>query len=100
MINVEFRQIGNEMTVEVIGHANYGPHGQDIVCAGISLLTAMLNELLIENAVQTYRNSMDPGCARFWFDSLNIKDKVMVIYKGFAMMAMNYPDYVCLSSYL
>lgn len=38
MINIIRRCNGKQFTIEVVGHANYAPHGQDIVCAAISVL--------------------------------------------------------------
>jgi len=41
MINIEIVRNSDQAMVgfSVIGHANTAPHGQDIVCAGISALT-------------------------------------------------------------
>ena len=40
MITIEIFFFGNKITrMRVIGHAGAAPHGQDIVCAGVSALT-------------------------------------------------------------
>lgn len=36
----------NQITVQ--GHAGYGPHGQDVCCAGISVLVSTLSHALNE----------------------------------------------------
>lgn len=60
MITVSFKRArsGRISSVEVSGHGNYGDSGQDIVCAGISMLTiTILNGLteivgLSENSLE------------------------------------------------
>ena len=39
MIRVRHDQAGDLHRLTVTGHADYGPHGADIVCAGVSALT-------------------------------------------------------------
>ena len=47
MIVATFKKINKHITnVTTVGHANYAPHGQDIVCASVSAcLTGLLNEM-------------------------------------------------------
>ncbi|AMB99749.1 hypothetical protein AWM75_07135 [Aerococcus urinaehominis] len=47
MINVHFYKKGQQfVALEMSGHAESGPYGQDLVCAGVSALTiAMVNNL-------------------------------------------------------
>ena len=42
MIRVRHDQAGDLHRLTVTGHADYGPHGADIVCAGVSALTYAL----------------------------------------------------------
>lgn len=39
MTNIRVTMRDGYMAIEVDGHADYAPHGQDIVCAGISAIT-------------------------------------------------------------
>ena len=41
MITVTISRNAEELIVEVSGHSNYAPQGEDIVCAGVSALTLM-----------------------------------------------------------
>ena len=47
MIVATFKKTNRRITsVITVGHANYAPHGQDIVCAAVSVvLTGLLNEM-------------------------------------------------------
>lgn len=52
MIKINVSAESGNMTIKVDGHANYGAHGSDIVCAGVSaiLQTAVLGlEAIAEN---------------------------------------------------
>lgn len=42
MIRVRHKKAGDLHRLTVKGHASYGPHGADIVCAGVSALTYAL----------------------------------------------------------
>lgn len=42
MIRVRHKKAGELHRLTVTGHADYGPHGADIVCAGVSALTYAL----------------------------------------------------------
>jgi uncharacterized protein YsxB (DUF464 family) len=50
-------QPGN-LVIKAVGHANYAPHGQDIVCASISaiLQTAVLG---LQNLAEQYPDYVD-----------------------------------------
>ena len=38
MINITVKEENGHINIDVNGHANYAPHGQDIVCAGVSAI--------------------------------------------------------------
>lgn len=48
-------------TIKVRGHANYAPHGQDIVCAGVTALTQTLVESLETLTGNEIKYDMSPG---------------------------------------
>ena len=47
--------------VHIRGHANYAPHGQDIVCAGVTALTQALVESLETLTGNEIKYDMSPG---------------------------------------
>ena len=47
--------------VKIRGHANYAPHGQDIVCAGVTALTQALVESLETLTGNEIKYDMSPG---------------------------------------
>ena len=48
-------------TIKIRGHANYAPHGQDIVCAGVTALTQTLVESLETLTGNEIKYDMSPG---------------------------------------
>ena len=65
MIKVKISHASNDQVnfLEVRGHANQAPHGEDIVCAGVSaLLTAGFNNLRNH---KDYELKLDEGYALF-----------------------------------
>ncbi len=42
MITAKYTAEGNTHTLTVLGHANFGEYGKDIVCAGVSALVQAL----------------------------------------------------------
>ena len=46
MITIDYRPFGAYHRLRISGHAGYAPHGQDIVCAGVSAIAmALLDHL-------------------------------------------------------
>lgn len=52
MIDIKINMKSGDMEIKVKGHAGYAPHGQDIVCAGVSaiLQTAVLGLEALANS--------------------------------------------------
>lgn len=82
--------------IEVIGHAGYAPPGQDIVCAGMSMLTqtlaSSLDNLTDDNADYT----LAPGVFILKTMDLSAKAKLLVdsFFIGICGIVDAYPDYV------
>lgn len=60
MVKVSVDQKGDSITrLRITGHANSGPHGQDLVCAGVSsIAVGALNAIdLLENKRCTFKMS-------------------------------------------
>ena len=98
-INVNMK----EYCVEVKGHANSAPKGEDIICAGISALFYTLYEVLEQNKVMLEKNSlksiMDDGNGTVFCKPKkeyegNVQMMYLTILTGFNLMAENYPDYI------
>lgn len=80
------------------GHAEYAPHGQDIVCASASMMAAML----FEHALRTNDEEciieceMRPGYARLIMEPacFEMRGVFEAVKTGFELLAKNYPDNV------
>lgn len=73
-------------TVKVEGHSGYAPSGQDVVCAGVSMLTFTLA------AATGCRIEAESGRA-----VLHFRGHVRQLYNvlcGFVLLSRTYPDYV------
>lgn len=103
MTNIVVRNDVSSWDINIEGHADYAPKGTDIVCAGISVLTAMIAQVLVQEAedVKIYKYVMDEvnAHASFEFDALtdSINNKISMAILGFELMASNYPDNVRLT---
>nr|DAV27106.1 MAG TPA: YsxB-like protein [Caudoviricetes sp.] len=96
MITVTISRNAEELIVEVSGHSNYAPQGEDIVCAGVSALTlmcanaAMLSEGKIEKMCSGYSKITLPN-------SENIRFFCAALVEAFEIMATKYPEYICVN---
>ena len=88
MIEVSVRK--NE--IKVSGHAMYAPHGQDIVCAGVSSLVRTLIRSIEDLTRDEIEYKVSPG----WVDNLSEKARTLVdsFFVGICMIADEYPDCV------
>nr|DAE22243.1 MAG TPA: YsxB-like protein [Podoviridae sp. ctKS020] len=97
MITVTISRNAEELIVEVSGHSNYAPQGEDIVCAGVSALTlmcvnaAMLSEGKIEKMCSGYSKITLPN-------SENIHFFCAALVEAFEIMATKYPEYICVNA--
>lgn len=75
----------------ISGHANYAPHGQDIVCAGISTLVFTFLKCVTPSDVQ-----IKNGLIECTFPTLDGNDYIYYDYLivGLEMIAAAYPDHV------
>lgn len=77
--------------VELQGHANFAPHGNDILCAGVSVLyITTFNELEHEPKILS-----EPDVEMFIVKP-SIKNDILVemLLHGIQYVAEKYPDYV------
>ena len=100
MIRVSIDPVG--MTFRLDGHAGYAPEGQDIVCAGASMLAAALFEYVLcmtdEDALGECE--MEPGHAALdvYTADADAAQRCRTAFHmaamGFELLAARYPDHV------
>lgn len=83
-------------TIKVRGHANYAPHGQDIVCAGVTALTQTLVESLETLTGNEIKYDMSPGRVDIEIgnpdeDAQLLMDSFLV---GIEMIADEFPEHI------
>ncbi len=83
-------------SVKIRGHANYAPHGQDIVCAGVTALTQTLVESLETLTGNEIKYDMSPGRVDIEIkdpdeDAQLLLDSFLV---GVYMIADEFPEYI------
>ena len=97
MIKVKISHASNDQVnfLEVRGHANQAPHGEDIVCAGVSaLLTAGFNNLRNH---KDYELKLDEGYALFKAEAeLDAHDEAVIetIICGLNSIHESYPKFI------
>lgn len=96
------RIIVGKRTLEIFGHADYAPCGQDIVCAGASALTFTLASYLSDNREQFSKLDIkldDPGeCLIFFEGTTETAQAVFDSYiKGYEMLAERYPENIIIT---
>lgn len=83
-------------SVSITGHANYAPHGQDIVCAAISALVQTLIQSIEDLCTDTISYHLQPGAVEIKYGNLT-KDAQLLLdsfFIGVYMIANNYPNHV------
>ena len=95
MIEVERRKDG----ISIKGHANYAPHGQDIVCSAVSVLVQTLIQSVEELTTDKIEYSMQPGTVDIKFWCLSDQSKVLIdaFFIGIKGIAEAHPDNVTLT---
>lgn len=99
MLKIEFNP--DDYEVIISGHADYGEHGKDIVCAAVSALYYTLWTTLTELPFMLNKGSLKTGtesdrtylkCKPLKRYRQNIATVYLTIFHGFRMMAEEYPD--------
>lgn len=80
--------------IKLEGHANYGPNGFDIVCAGVSTLIQNLIQSLEVLTTDKISYSMQSGMIVIKFGDLSERGQVLMdsFFCGFRMIAEEYPQ--------
>lgn len=92
MIEVTVRKDG----IRVEGHAQYGPPGEDIVCAGITALVQTLIRSVEDLAHDKIEYDISPGRADIRYGNLSEKSRLLVdsFFVGVCMIADEFPENV------
>lgn len=95
MIVIEY----DKDSIKLRGHANYAPAGQDIVCAGVSVLIQTLIQSVETLTADEIEYSMQPGTVDIKFWCLSDLTKVLIdaFFIGVKGIAESYPDNVKLT---
>jgi uncharacterized protein YsxB (DUF464 family) len=97
MIKAKYTVEEKVHTLVVLGHANYGEYGKDIVCAGVSALVQALIGWLELNAWKIECISVDPKDGEVIICCEGDEDMAAVFYMtaiGLDQIANSYPDHV------
>lgn len=82
--------------ISVKGHANYAPHGQDIVCAAISTLAQTLIASIEELTADEIQYVIQPGTVDIKFGDLSEESNLLIdsFFVGVQGIANAYPENV------
>ena len=97
MVRAKYTVDENTHTLVVLGHANYGEYGKDIVCAGVSALVQALIGWIEENYYKVKCISVDPKEGEVIISCEGGEDVAAVFYMasiGLLQIADSYPDHV------
>jgi uncharacterized protein YsxB (DUF464 family) len=83
-------------SITIKGHAGYAPHGQDIVCAGISTLVQTLIQSVEDLCTDTISYHLQPGSVEIKHGNLSANAQLLVdsFFIGVYMIANSYPNHV------
>ena len=86
----------SEGCITVKGHADYAPIGQDIVCAGVSVLVQTLIQSMEEICTDEIQYDMQPGSVEIRYGELTVSAKTLLVsfFIGVQMIADEYPNNV------
>ena len=102
MTNITVEKKGDRHILHIEGHAGYGTHGNDIVCAAVSILGyTWLNELLImeeRKQVQNVSYEEDNGKLLIEFSGGDnaVNTAYETILTGFEALQQNYSENITL----
>ena len=92
---IKIHMTGNQIRIR--GHSGYAPPGQDIVCAGVSVLVQNLANSIEELTEDKILYDIKPGMADIYISgNLSEKTKTLVdsFFIGISSIAEEYPDFV------
>ena len=98
MIDIYLTEKNIRYGIKAVGHADYAPKGQDIVCAGVSTLIQAygnyIEQLAEYDKVRPLEIKLDDG--DIFVDALDIKHNIKHMYRmvmsGLCDLAAMYPE--------
>lgn len=83
-------------SIKVSGHADYAPHGQDIVCAAISTLVQNMVISILELTTDKIQYDMQPGSVEIRYGTLSAEAQLLVksFFIGVREISNQYPSNV------
>ncbi len=98
MIQIQIKAKHGHVSIDVSGHANAAPKGEDVICAGVSTLLLTLCEALTRANVQDYDYRLGEGDAHIEFQKNKASKPILfTVMCGFKFLADSYPQYVKVS---
>ena len=97
MVRAKYTVDDTTHTITVLGHANYGEYGKDIVCAGVSALVQALIGWIEENHYKAECISLDAKEGEVIISCEGGEEVAAVFYMtyiGLAQISDCYPDHV------
>lgn len=96
MINVCVNSTGSTFEIEVEGHAQSAPKGEDLICAAATILVRTAAAILQESSKGITEIDISDGKARIKlteYDPVAVVE-MSVIVKGFVLLMQEYPEYI------
>lgn len=93
MTKITYYEDGDEISVDISGHAGYGEKGMDVVCSAISMLAfTLLNYLNIDN--EEFNYIQQEGHIWAYAKGKNVPVAFHVIMTGYHLLEDNYPEHI------
>lgn len=89
---IELDLLQDRITVK--GHANSAPHGKDIICASVSVLTQNLIKSIKDLTKDKIEYEISPGWVDIKFGDLSEKSSILIdsFFIGICAIANEYPE--------
>lgn len=96
MINVCVNSTGSTFELNIEGHAQSAPKGEDLICAAATILVRAAAAILQESSKDITEIDITDGKARIKlteYDPVAVVE-MSVIVKGFVLLMQEYPEYI------
>ncbi len=96
MINVCVNSTDSTFELEIEGHAQSAPKGEDLICAAATILVRTAAAILQESSKDITEIDISDGKARIKlteYDPVAVVE-MSVIVKGFVLLMQKYPEYI------
>ena len=93
MTKVTYFDSGDEISINIEGHAGYDKIGSDIVCSAISILGQTLLAFL-DTDNEVFKYEMKEGRIWAYAKGRDVRTALNVIMAGYWLIQNNYPDYL------